>query len=227
MVGVGNRRMGPADSPPAQQARRQAGPVTDKGQARRLELLAAARRVFERKGFLDARVADIVQEANVAQGTFYSYFDSKDAVFREVAQEATRSMLEALHTEVHYEDPIVRTHAAMRRFVEAYRPHAKIIALIEQVGTFTPAMRELRLTLREAFVQRTVQGLKRLQAEGHADPDADVELLAELLGAMVDHTCYIWFSLGKEFDEDRLLDGLTRIWTRAVGVRPAAKPVER
>jgi len=211
--------VGMSDTAGPQAMRRHAGPVTDKGQARRAELLAAARRVFERKGFLDARVADIVEEAEVAQGTFYSYFDSKDAIFREVAQAAIESMLAALHTETHHEDPYQRTHAAMARFVEAYRPHSKIIALIEQVGTFTPEMRELRLTLREAFVQRSIRGFRRLQAEGQADPELDVEMVAEVLGAMVDHTCYMWFSLGKEFEEERLLEALTLVWTRAIGVR--------
>ena len=60
----------------AQRRRRDTGPLTDKGQARKAELLAAAWLVFERQGFLDARVADIVAEANVAQGSFCTYFDS-------------------------------------------------------------------------------------------------------------------------------------------------------
>ena len=41
--------------------------------------------MFEERGFLDTRVADIVAAAGVAQGTFCSYFDSKEAAFTEVA----------------------------------------------------------------------------------------------------------------------------------------------
>jgi AcrR family transcriptional regulator len=73
-----------------QQERRETGPLTGKGQARKAALLDAAARVFERRGFLDTRVADIVAEAKVAQGTFYTYFDSKDAVFQAVATRARR-----------------------------------------------------------------------------------------------------------------------------------------
>jgi AcrR family transcriptional regulator len=88
---VASRRSSPSAGPEAstgsaQQQRRYAGPATGKGHTRRVELLLAARRVFERKGFVDARVADIVEEARVAQGTFYTYFDDKDAIFQEVAR---------------------------------------------------------------------------------------------------------------------------------------------
>ena len=82
----------------SQRRRRDTGPLTDKGQARQAQLLAAARLVFERQGFLDTRVADIVAEANVAQGSFYTYFDSKDTIFRAVAQGVIDTMLTALHS---------------------------------------------------------------------------------------------------------------------------------
>ena len=144
-----------ARPPPA----RRAGP----GHARKAELLAAARLVFERRGFLDTRVADIVAAANVAQGSFYTYFDSKDTIFRAVAQGVIDTMLTALHTNARAEDPFVRVRDAMQRFVDAYRPNARIIALIEQVGTFTPEMRDMRLALRAAFVDRSARSIRRLQ----------------------------------------------------------------
>lgn len=205
----------------AQQQRRYAGPVTGKGQTRRTELLLAARRVFERKGFLDARIADIVAEARVAQGTFYTYFDDKDAIFEEVARSAVDEMLMALRADTHPADPYDRIAAANRRFVNAYRPNARILALIDQVGSFTPAMRMLRLALREEFVDRSAQGIQRLQRDGQADPDVDPTLVAEVLGTMVEHTCYVWLNLGKEYDEEALLETLADVWARAIG---AAKP---
>nr|MDT0664375.1 TetR/AcrR family transcriptional regulator [Micromonospora sp. DSM 115978] len=208
----------------AQQQRRYAGPVTGKGQTRRTELLLAARRVFESKGFLDTRIADIVEEAHVAQGTFYTYFDDKDAVFEEVARSVVEEMLVELRADAHSVDPYDRIAAANRRFVNAYRPNARILALIEQVGSFTPAMRALRLALREEFVDRSARGIQRLQRDGQADPDVDPVLVAEVLGTMVEHTCYVWLNLGKEFDEEALLETLTDVWARAIAV---AKPASR
>jgi AcrR family transcriptional regulator len=208
-------------SPSASQSeRRGAGPMTPKGRERRAKILVAARTVFETKGFLDARVADIVAEANVAQGTFYTYFDSKEAVFKEVAQAVIETMMDNLHTDrVLDVDPVERIRLAMWRFVDAFKPNAVMIGLIEQVGTFTSEMRRLRLALRESFVDRTARGIQRMQSDGIADPDVDPVLFAEVLGAMVDQTCYIWFFLGKEFDAQETVEALTLVWARGIGIK--------
>ncbi|MFY9927362.1 MAG: TetR/AcrR family transcriptional regulator [Streptosporangiaceae bacterium] len=211
-----------ASASPSQRERRDAGPLTPKGRERRSEILRAARKVFEERGFLETRVADIVAAAGVAQGTFYSYFNSKEAVFAEVAEQVVETMMEGLHTDfVPDIDPVERIRRAMVRFVEGFRPNAVMIGLIEQVGTFTPEMRSLRLALRQSFVDRSARGIRRMQADGIADPDLDPVLLAEVLGAMVDQTCYLWFFLGKEFDSQAVVEALTTVWARGIGVAGA------
>jgi hypothetical protein len=47
----------------------------------RTALVAAARRVFERDGYIDARLTDIPREANCSTGTLYTYFAGKEAIF--------------------------------------------------------------------------------------------------------------------------------------------------
>jgi AcrR family transcriptional regulator len=51
---------------------------------RREQVLVCAQRVFARKGYHAAGVADIIAEAGVARGTFYLYFESKRAIFDEL-----------------------------------------------------------------------------------------------------------------------------------------------
>ncbi|MFZ5478088.1 MAG: TetR/AcrR family transcriptional regulator [Myxococcota bacterium] len=48
---------------------------------RRATLLAAARRVFAHQGYHAAGVSDIIEDAGVARGTFYNYFESKRQIF--------------------------------------------------------------------------------------------------------------------------------------------------
>ena len=52
----------------------------------------ATREVFEREGFLTARIADIASTAGLSQGSFYHYFDSKEQIFREVAEAQERRL---------------------------------------------------------------------------------------------------------------------------------------
>lgn len=199
-----------------QQARRVAGPVTDRGAARKDALLKAARTVFERKGFIETRVADIVKQARVSHGTFYTYFETKDAVFESVSRQVIEEMVEAMSTSLPVKEIDERVHDSIERFVHAYRPHATMLGLMEQVGTFTPELRDLRLEARNTFVERTRRGIERLKADGRTDPGLDVEYTAESLGAMLEYTCYIWFSLDRDFEESRLVDALAHIWSRAL-----------
>lgn len=220
--GGGPSGRGVSSASASQKERRGTGPVTPKGRERRTEILAAARRVFEEKGFLDTRVADIVRAAEVAHGTFYTYFDSKEAVFAEVARQIIETMTESPHTEhVTDLDPVERIRGVVLRFVDAFRPNASMIGLLEQTGTFTPEMRGLRLALRESFVDRSARGIRRMQVDGIADPDLDPLMLAEVLGAMVDQICYVWFFLGRDFDADAVVGALTTVWARGIGVRGA------
>jgi AcrR family transcriptional regulator len=217
----GRRVTGPSEP---QQLRRESGPQTDKGQARRDQLLAAARTVFEDRGFVDARVADIVAEARVAQGTFYSYFDSKDAIFREVAEQTVEQML-AGFAAIEVEpgaSPYARVRAGLRRYLQVYRDNARMIQLMEQAATFTPEMRRTRLHVRETWLTQLEGSVKRQQAAGIADPNVDPYMIVQALGAMADHVCYLWFCLGQPYEETEVLDALTTVWARSLGIEDSA-----
>ncbi|MCB9594594.1 MAG: helix-turn-helix transcriptional regulator [Sandaracinaceae bacterium] len=54
---------------------------------RRQTILDAALRVFSAKGYHQTRIADIIEEASIARGTFYLYFDSKTAIFHELLED--------------------------------------------------------------------------------------------------------------------------------------------
>ena len=61
-------------------------PVTARGMRTRAALVAAARRVFERDGYIDARVTDITREAACSTGNFYTYFAGKEEVVHAVLE---------------------------------------------------------------------------------------------------------------------------------------------
>ena len=44
------------------------------------QIIAAAVRVFARRGYFNARVSDIAREAGIAAGTIYLYFDTKEDI---------------------------------------------------------------------------------------------------------------------------------------------------
>ena len=53
---------------------------------RRQQLLEVARVLFASRGYHDTSVSDIIEEASVARGTFYNYFESKRQIFGELLE---------------------------------------------------------------------------------------------------------------------------------------------
>ena len=96
---AGTRRTRGGWTPAGTAAARRAGHderATAKGLRTRDELLAAARRVFERDGYLETRVADIAAEAELAHGSFYTYFSSKQDVFLAIVRDVGRQFRDAV-----------------------------------------------------------------------------------------------------------------------------------
>jgi AcrR family transcriptional regulator len=68
-------------------------PRTKPPDERKADLVAAAAKVFERKGYSKATVSEIVKEAGVAQGTFYIYFHSKEEALDAVAEHILKDII--------------------------------------------------------------------------------------------------------------------------------------
>ena len=64
---------------------------------RRRQILDAAVRAFAKKGYHAWRVSDIAEEAGVAYGLVYHYFESKDAVLEAVFREMWGMMVGAIN----------------------------------------------------------------------------------------------------------------------------------
>ncbi|SNX69402.1 TetR family transcriptional regulator [Bacillus oleivorans] len=66
--------------------------LSKKGLETRAKILNAAEKVFGEKGYYEASVVNITQEAEVGQGTFYNYFESKKHVYDELIQQYSREL---------------------------------------------------------------------------------------------------------------------------------------
>ncbi|MFL6033552.1 MAG: TetR/AcrR family transcriptional regulator [Gaiellaceae bacterium] len=72
---------------------------------RRRQILDAAVRAFAKKGYHACRVSDIAEEAGVAYGLVYHYFDSTDAVLEAVFREMWGAMVAAINSIESLDDP--------------------------------------------------------------------------------------------------------------------------
>jgi len=75
-------------------------PKTARGARTRAKILAAAEDAFGSMGYHQAGVSDITRMAGVAQGTFYTYFASKEDTLRELVRDMGLKLRAHLASEV-------------------------------------------------------------------------------------------------------------------------------
>src|SRR5437879_13777276 len=118
----------------------QNAPRSRKGEQTRARLLDAAKEIFEENGFLDARITDIAERAGLSHGAFYHYFDSKEQVFREIAEMLDDELSEPMESVIFVRGsdagPHDRLFTAIHRHLERYREEARIMGVIEQVARY-------------------------------------------------------------------------------------------
>ena len=105
--------------------------LTNQGVERKQQLLDAAARLFADRGYAETRIVDICREAGVAKGLFYWYFDTKEAVFRDLADDLRlrlrRAQAAAMDPQA---DALVRIRQGSEASVRFMTDHARSFSLM-------------------------------------------------------------------------------------------------
>jgi AcrR family transcriptional regulator len=72
-----------------------------KADERKKLILEYAKRLFSRKGYYNTQISDIVDEAKIARGTVYQYFDNKDDIFITLIKDFYNSWERYISLEMH------------------------------------------------------------------------------------------------------------------------------
>jgi len=196
--------------------------LSRKGLQTRARLLSAAKEVFERDGFLDARIVDIAEGASLAPGGFYHYFDSKEELFLEVAQTQEEKLTAPCDDLAGGQDepsPVESIRRANRVYLERYRDEAALMGVIEQVSRFDEDVNEARMATMKHFVERAERFIRRLQREGSVDGRLDPSMAADALGAMIARTAELWLVQGyRDYDFEHAVEQLSLLWSNALGI---------
>jgi AcrR family transcriptional regulator len=207
-----------------------AEPRSAKGRRTRARLLEAAKTVFERDGFLQARISDIAAEAEVSHGSFYHYFNSKEEIFREIAEQVEVrlvSMDDIARDDDRHDSPVDRIRAANRSYLMAYRQEARIMRVIEEVSRYDEDVRAVRTKRDDYLAARLESAIARLQADGVADKRIDKHYAAMALGGMVARFSETMFVGGGAYDVDTAVDQLTLLWANSLGLADRPTPRRR
>lgn len=123
-------------------------------------LIAAARRLFAKKGYFNTKISDIAQEADMSQGNLYWYYDGKEGLLKAVLAEGFE-VIETITAEVAAvpASAVEKVDLLVSRFVELYR----------QRGDFTTILLSLMAHGGPAFIHSLGFDMPAIGGRYHAN----------------------------------------------------------
>ncbi len=115
-------------------------PRTARGERTRRKILDAARSEFGSRGFAETGITEITRTAKVALGTFYTYFDSKEEVFRALVQDMSEQVRLAVAPVLSDgRGTLEAEERALAAFLSFVGQHQQVYRIIDEAEFVDPA----------------------------------------------------------------------------------------
>jgi len=163
-------------------------PRTERGRRTLRKLLDASAIEFGERGFHEASVSSITRRAGVALGTFYTYFDSKDALFRALVQDMSGQVKASARASV---GELVESgeynafdieQVALTSFLDFAREHKEIYRIIDESEFVDPQAHRAHY---EETAKRILSRLREGAARGEIRDDVEEAHAWALMGMNV------------------------------------------
>ena len=146
-------------------------PRTPRGEKTMRKILDAARVEFGTRGFSDSSIVGITTRARVALGTFYTYFDSKDAVFAALVRDMSGRVRDAVAPAIVGASGALDIEArALTAYLRFVADHKEVYRIIDEAEFVDPTgFRTHYVTTAERIAARLSAGMAQGELNG-ADP---------------------------------------------------------
>jgi TetR/AcrR family transcriptional regulator, fatty acid metabolism regulator protein len=181
-----------------------------KSKARREEILKAAQEVFAKKGFQEATVSDVAQQAGVSDTTIYEYFSTKEDLLFSIPMETSLKAME-LESFLHYiRGSSNKLRAIIYHYLQFYQnnpDYASVVMLIlKQNRNFLQT--ETYQIIRKGF-RIILDVIEEGIATGEFQKNTDPLLVRHVLLGSIEHLVIRKLLLGKPEDLLKQVDPLT------------------
>src|SRR3954447_3713358 len=158
--------------------------------ARRDQILAAAKRCFLREGFHETSMQDLFAESGLSSGAVYRYFASKEDVILAIAEENIRDVTTSI-TALSAPAPGVGLGAALADVLEVVRDRHKqnevgaMAVLVWSEAVRTPALAKRFDAIFDQMRRAVADIVRESQARDALPAGADADALTALLVSII------------------------------------------
>lgn len=138
-----------------------------KGDEKRIRILECAEQLFDRKGYENTSIQDILDELRCSKGGFYHYFDSKLALLEALTAQRTLEMREELRGAVEgcEGDAVERLNLLLAKGLPWREEHMEFAGLILRVG-YAQGSLQIRESVKRALMDNARPLLDAIIAQG-------------------------------------------------------------
>jgi len=198
-------------------------PLTARGEKTRARLLDAAEHVFAEMGYHEASIVKITERAGIGLGTFYLYFETKQAIFEDLVLDLNSRVRRSMSEEM--EGAATRIEAERAGFAGFFRftaEHPALYRVVREAEFVSPPTLKLHY---ERIVEGYRLGLARAQSDGDIDPRLDPHVAAWALmgvGELIGMRFLLWdrdLNGAPATLDDEVFDAMMRFIDNALGGR--------
>jgi AcrR family transcriptional regulator len=158
-------------------------------QARRDQILAAARSCFIDRGYHPTRMEDIASTAGLSKGGVYFHFQSKQEVFDALVQEEFERSMNVLKMVSEGESPVVEKMQTLAKYYLEYFSSApdapRFFVVMGEMGLRDEALAKRLLEMQAAYIDQIARLIEQGVTESFLRP-VDAHAIAGLLKALLD-----------------------------------------
>jgi len=182
-------------------------------------ILKAATKLFARRGFFNAQVADVAREAGVAAGTVYLYFQSKDDLLISIFERTMHEGLEAGRQALAgVSDPVERLRRLALVHLERLGQDRDLAVVFQvELRQSTKFMERFSSTLLQDYLHAIRDAVADAQTAGRFRREVSPTFAAKVLYGALDEMATNWilsrrrYALAAQANEvvDLFVNGMT------------------
>jgi AcrR family transcriptional regulator len=156
---------------------------------RRAQIMRAALSLFVESGYLNTRMDDVAKRAQLSKGAVYFYFDSKQALFNALVDEAHENTVRFLEAATN--DPrsaaekLIDVGVSYLDYFAGLKSPPRFFMIMNEMAIRDAAIRDRVKRIHDRFVSDVSQLIAEGVQAGHFR-DLDVMATAQMLKALID-----------------------------------------
>jgi len=169
---------------------------------KRSRILQAAVKVFARRGYFAARVADVAHRAGVADGTIYLYFRNKEDLLVSLFDEVMSEHLEGKGRDLEPGEPApARLRAIAERHLGLLGRNRDLAVVFQvELRQSTKFMERFTASWLQDYFALIAEVIEQGQREGTLRPDLPVKVATKAFFGVLDEMVTSWILSRKEYD---------------------------